>query len=1118
MAATATDLTAAALRAYLRQRKSRNRVPVPEFEDFLRDMSTLLTLRMAAEENWGGSPRATAFETRFLEHKYLAFSVREALPLEWCDINPILLPDGNEPRRTLVTYVAARCIEDVRVISSGLRRVLNRERLSTPVGKVQQLDTHCMRWLMRQPGRTFAEKAGTRQRVMAVVRREQFDTLENRVFKDFLVRCENLAGNYLEEIRGQFRDHRVFKSVHDFKVACQGALDLPEMAEISGLTAMPHPNYVLQQDNNYSKIWESYCRVVQFANMSEKIWTNRGLLREKLANIRRECLWQMSHEASYHSQIWVNPVDGRPDFFESPTSNHTEAQQYQLAARAERRTRPPVSDGVGIVDISGSHVWGPALVRGGFHPNARPRIHCEWFPLWDDEDDALRCARVKHADRIVRTPLHFIFSGLNDQLLQDENGERFSGLCRDAGDYCERLFGEYRELDRSRPVEELVVLAPDDWNAVTQEVVIRSFPMLDRRRIHLLWRSIATVLGLESQIDELVSEGDSVAVVDFRNDGTALVTNLKYLLDDESGRLVPQRSVFLKNGRINASRYDFRRRDGYSGLLDSNPVRAAAVVCLVGCVPASFLEVLGGGRACEDMGCSGGVHFRRLRDSQRIRTILTEERGAWWQKDGAVLFSREHAARTLYFDELEPMWVVGQGNEKVVRTAIVEGNEKFRGGDTHEQGLPEGLLQIGAGQHGVEFLFHIGELHESTRLHSYKEPLPGLDVRNNVPLSGTIAVSPGQGIAVTTVSSRVFPEPIRLDYLHNMELSRWSIKLLEEEMPRSFPPTCAIVEAFPGDYYETSFFGGYYAPVKSLAKVRLLVRGYVDGKRPLKDIPDDAFAMAQRRSPNSLEPGESKLHLLDRRNVFGNYAPCTRPSWLSEEEEGVLIRKLLAALPRNQDKCLRLLAWMYRGGNPDLAKRVKAIVQDYSRCVGQPTGISAVEVSFLSNYLADRNLRLLEFDALKALFARLKNGFANGNDFRLFYNLMQFDADMFSKFSFSLSGASSIVRCLLRDMRTYRRKVKPMNYKSCLRVFLYFLRMREKERFFLRPKEMYVQQTEVPAEEWWEMAELFSAADNELGMRIEDESSDVRMLRLATKRFLNGRGTLEDIVTVAGGD
>jgi hypothetical protein len=57
-----------------------------------------------------------------------------------------------------------------------------------PVGRVQEIDRRAMLWFARQPGETLADRAGDDQRVLAVAREENFDTLENRVLSECLDR------------------------------------------------------------------------------------------------------------------------------------------------------------------------------------------------------------------------------------------------------------------------------------------------------------------------------------------------------------------------------------------------------------------------------------------------------------------------------------------------------------------------------------------------------------------------------------------------------------------------------------------------------------------------------------------------------------------------------------------------------------------------------------------------------------------------------------------------------------------------------------------------------------------------------------------------------------------
>ena len=66
-------------------------------------------------------------------------------------------------------------------ISTHPRRILQRYRDNMPIRRIQELDPACIRDYARRPGITAAEKAGSRQCLLAVRRREHRDTLENRV-------------------------------------------------------------------------------------------------------------------------------------------------------------------------------------------------------------------------------------------------------------------------------------------------------------------------------------------------------------------------------------------------------------------------------------------------------------------------------------------------------------------------------------------------------------------------------------------------------------------------------------------------------------------------------------------------------------------------------------------------------------------------------------------------------------------------------------------------------------------------------------------------------------------------------------------------------------------------
>ena len=78
---------------------------------------------------------------------------------------------------------AVLAFESLRTILSHPRTRLLREHAQHPIHTIREIDTHCMVWLARQPGRTIREKLAGKQHALSVVRRFTPDTPENRVAK-----------------------------------------------------------------------------------------------------------------------------------------------------------------------------------------------------------------------------------------------------------------------------------------------------------------------------------------------------------------------------------------------------------------------------------------------------------------------------------------------------------------------------------------------------------------------------------------------------------------------------------------------------------------------------------------------------------------------------------------------------------------------------------------------------------------------------------------------------------------------------------------------------------------------------------------------------------------------
>ena len=128
-----------------------------------------------------------------------------------------------------------------------------------------------MIWLARQPGRTTAERAGPAQRVLAIARHENFDTLENRVLHAYVRLAARVSRQWLQEHAGAIATAR-YRAVKGFNAQCRrrarelAALGI-SIAE-PGITA----NYVLMQDRNYARVLDSWRCLLRLEMLEDDLW------------------------------------------------------------------------------------------------------------------------------------------------------------------------------------------------------------------------------------------------------------------------------------------------------------------------------------------------------------------------------------------------------------------------------------------------------------------------------------------------------------------------------------------------------------------------------------------------------------------------------------------------------------------------------------------------------------------------------------------------------------------------------------------------------------------------------------------------------------------------------
>ncbi len=152
---------------------------------------------------------------------------------------------------------AVLAFEPLRSILHQPRTRLLREHAQRPIHSIREMDTHCMAWLARLPGRTIREKLAGKQHALSVVRRFAPDTPENRVVKrvaDLLVR--RLDGRFAH-VAAYDEDGPCDAQQRETLDFCRRFLRDENFGPIPP-SDMPRPNNALLNDRHYARVWRTW--------------------------------------------------------------------------------------------------------------------------------------------------------------------------------------------------------------------------------------------------------------------------------------------------------------------------------------------------------------------------------------------------------------------------------------------------------------------------------------------------------------------------------------------------------------------------------------------------------------------------------------------------------------------------------------------------------------------------------------------------------------------------------------------------------------------------------------------------------------------------------------------
>ncbi len=183
----------------------------------------------------------------------------------------------NVQKRSLIVSIAETMPQHVQELVNSARRVLIHERRLLPATKASEMDSGCLHWYFRQPGVTAMQKASlNRQRLQAISRRETFNTLENRVLRDFLLRCLRECRQYVTVIYAGQANTGCAKDVNRFGGMCSELLKRPVWEDVGELESSVRPNYVLQSDTRYRRIWNLYQKLLRKQDEEDWMWAWQG--------------------------------------------------------------------------------------------------------------------------------------------------------------------------------------------------------------------------------------------------------------------------------------------------------------------------------------------------------------------------------------------------------------------------------------------------------------------------------------------------------------------------------------------------------------------------------------------------------------------------------------------------------------------------------------------------------------------------------------------------------------------------------------------------------------------------------------------------------------------------
>ena len=303
----------------------------PKFDFIFNIVESFAQLRFFAEE-------------KFRQFEQVANNKRNELPLDWDSILDKLTDSADDPPCRVITTIAQQYFHILTLLCGNIHKVLRRDRKKIKISSIQQIDSYCLRWLTKQPGRNAEEKAGARQELLALVRKESVVTLENRVLKNLLKRCKITGETYVREYNERYSNSERIKATKRLVAFCKEQLQSPVFKIIPSLTSLPVPNYVLQHNIYYSTVWRMYKLLIQQARITESVWPYRFNVFQDYfflkTNLVLRAIFGERLRPIFENKLWFSFLPQEGSFLQKPyffNLYENEAENYLLEVKVSER-------------------------------------------------------------------------------------------------------------------------------------------------------------------------------------------------------------------------------------------------------------------------------------------------------------------------------------------------------------------------------------------------------------------------------------------------------------------------------------------------------------------------------------------------------------------------------------------------------------------------------------------------------------------------------------------------------------------------------------------------------------------------------------------------------------